>query len=618
MPLTLGSNIASLKAQRSINTSGANLARSSERLASGQRINRASDDAAGLSISQSLRSDARIASQAIRNVSDGLSMISIAEGALNELENITIRIQELAEQAGTGTISNKQRSAMDEEAQALRTEYNRIIQTTTFNGTNLLYGESRNTSIQAGVGSNAILNLNFGEKLAHEIGDGSFGTRVTFGSGSWHGGTVADFNGDGNPDAIAGYGAGNLAYFQAGNGDGTFRAGVSIFNEGFDRDVRAVDLNDDGKLDLVGLRDNAANSYVRVLFGNGDGTFQGPVQSQAGLDSFRFSLADLNNDGEYDLVTASNTAAGISIMLGNGNGTFRQAVTYTLGGPGTPTLADFNEDGNLDVVSSAYIHFGNGDGTFGAGLLRDFGLNALENAAWDVNNDGHLDVLTSTGNGAGGGVLSVSLGNGNGTFRAATSYGSSNLFGNRLSIADFNEDGAIDVVVGDSTQLSIFMGNSNGSFSSPTAYATASTPRQITIADVDNDGVLDLFNALTNTPGSSLALGNSVTGTTLGPVDLSTRLSALNTLDDMNTARNRITAELGNLGGTASRLQIAMSNLETSRINYLDANSRILDADIAAESAELVRNNLLQQVGASVLAQANQIPALALSILGSR
>lgn len=140
MPITLGSNIASLRAQRSLNQSTQHLSDVYQKLSSGQRINKASDDAAGLSIADSLKAQQRIASVAIRNANDGISSIAIADAALGEIGNTLTRMAELSEQSANGVFSATQRSALQDEFTALASEVERIATTTNFNGVRLLSG----------------------------------------------------------------------------------------------------------------------------------------------------------------------------------------------------------------------------------------------------------------------------------------------------------------------------------------------------------------------------------------------------------------------------------------------------------------------------------------------
>ena len=138
MAITIGNNIVSLQAQRRLGNATEALSTTFEKLSSGQRINKASDDAAGLAIADSLRANQRIAGVAVRNANDGISTIAIADGALGEISNVLQRLGELSEQSANGVFSVNQRSALQNEFSALGSEIERIATTTTFNGVNLL------------------------------------------------------------------------------------------------------------------------------------------------------------------------------------------------------------------------------------------------------------------------------------------------------------------------------------------------------------------------------------------------------------------------------------------------------------------------------------------------
>lgn len=145
MAITINSNLASLRGQRLLSASSDQLTNVYARLSSGQRINRPSDDAAGLSIAESLKTNSRVASTAIGNVQNGISTISIADGALGQIGLVLQRLAELSEQSANGTYSTEQRSAMQNEFVALGSEIERIATTTTFNGVALLSGNSQIT-----------------------------------------------------------------------------------------------------------------------------------------------------------------------------------------------------------------------------------------------------------------------------------------------------------------------------------------------------------------------------------------------------------------------------------------------------------------------------------------
>ena len=140
MAIRIFNNPASTNAQRLLGENNNRLAQSVERISSGIRINKASDDAAGLAVSEGLRSDIRALRQAVRNAHDGVSLINIAEGALNEQSSMLIRLRELSSQAATGTVGSTERATIQLEFNALRSEIDRISSTTAFNGQNLVDG----------------------------------------------------------------------------------------------------------------------------------------------------------------------------------------------------------------------------------------------------------------------------------------------------------------------------------------------------------------------------------------------------------------------------------------------------------------------------------------------
>ena len=161
MSITLGSNIASLKAQRSLAHSTTRLSEVYQKLSSGSRINKASDDAAGLSIADSLKAQQRIATVAIRNANDGISSIAIADAALGEIGNVLSRLAELSEQSANGVFSVNQRSAIGAEFVALGSEIERIATTTKFNGVQLLNNLHNTMTLQVGFDSASTAQISF-------------------------------------------------------------------------------------------------------------------------------------------------------------------------------------------------------------------------------------------------------------------------------------------------------------------------------------------------------------------------------------------------------------------------------------------------------------------------
>ena len=172
MAIRIFNNTASLNAQRILGANNDRLAKSVERISSGIRINRAADDAAGLAISEGLRSDIRASRQAVRNANDGISVINITEGALNEQASILIRLRELASQASTGTVGSTERQTIQLEFDALRLEIDRIAATTEFNGQNLVDGSLASSVssgnqifIQVGIDSSADSRINLNTSI---------------------------------------------------------------------------------------------------------------------------------------------------------------------------------------------------------------------------------------------------------------------------------------------------------------------------------------------------------------------------------------------------------------------------------------------------------------------
>jgi len=172
MAIRIFNNTASVNAQRILGVNNDRLAQSIERISSGIRINRGADDAAGLAISEGLRSDIRALRQATRNANDGMSLVNVTEGALNEQSSILIRLRELASQAATGTVGSTERATIQLEFSALRDELTRIAMTTEFNGIGLIDGNlassvanTSHTMIQIGIDNSANSRLDLNSTL---------------------------------------------------------------------------------------------------------------------------------------------------------------------------------------------------------------------------------------------------------------------------------------------------------------------------------------------------------------------------------------------------------------------------------------------------------------------
>jgi len=194
--ISLNTNLAALSAQRNLTVHTAKLSRTFEHLSSGLRITRAGDDASGLSVASLLDVDRRVLTQATRNLNDGISYLNIAEGGASNLSNIVIRIRELAEQSANGVLGTNQRTALQQEVTALEAEYNRIVKSTSFNGRNLLTGDTA-VSLAAGYGTNGTLDVRIGGAVNSQSTDNSTGNTkiITVSSSGASGNANVDTNG---------------------------------------------------------------------------------------------------------------------------------------------------------------------------------------------------------------------------------------------------------------------------------------------------------------------------------------------------------------------------------------------------------------------------------------
>lgn len=349
----------------------------------------------------------------------------------------------------------------------------------------------------------------------------AFSTHLTYNSGGENpnSGAIGDFNGDNKPDiALANVLHANLSVL-LNKGDGTFHTAVNYSADRNPESIVTADFNGDGKLDLVtgnffgGL---FSTGNISVLLGNGNGTFQPAVPFEVG-SPVQMAVADLNGDSKLDLVTASWLGNKASVLLGNGNGTFQAAVTYSVGSePRGVAIADFNGDTKLDLAvtngqsANTSILLGNGNGTFQA--ATNVTTEAIPTAivARDISGDGKQDLIIAT---TGSHAILVLIGNGNGTFQNGVPY----QVGQEptgLVLADFNGDGPADVITVNASgaSYSLLRGNANGTFQtavSPQARTGSWVP--IT-GDFNTDGkpdlgiinnVFDLIDVSLNSPSAA-------------------------------------------------------------------------------------------------------------------
>ena len=433
------------------------------------------------------------------------------------------------------------------------------------NGTFILQGEyaGGSTVVAADLNGNGIVDLvsagandnSDNSSLVATLlgnGDGTFQAPVYYGTSYLSFGlVVTDLNGDGKLDLAAvnsGCAFGSLCgepqippgtiSVLLGFGDGTFvgQTYYSVVSQGaqFFSYLVAVDLTGDGNLDLVTT--NGDLDSISVLLGNANGTFQPAVQYSVSYPPEQLATGDFRNNGDVDLVVVNNTcssspcttAGSVSVLLGNGNGTFQPAVSYGVGfQPQDVAVGSFRGNGILDLAVVNYISnsvsilLGNGNGTFQPQVqYLTVITNPLQVAIGDFNGDGKLDlvVLGATG-------FSILLGNGDGTFQTARTNSTGGL---SMATADFNGDGKLDLAILDNYQISILLGNGDGTFQAPLVDSLDAQGYALEVADFNQDGEVDL--AAISASDVLIQLGNG-NGTFQQPVPYALASGAITLAD---------------------------------------------------------------------------------------
>jgi hypothetical protein len=299
---------------------------------------------------------------------------------------------------------------------------------------------------------------------------------------------------------------------------GFTRSDLAVGN--FPSAVIAGNFDGNGTLDLAAT--NQSDNTVSILLNNGNGTFQTHVDYKTGTAPVALVVGDFNGDGILDLAVANSTAGTVSILLGNGNGTFQGKHDFSTGtGTQNPVwlaVGDFNGDGNLDLAvanetgNAISILLGNGEGSF---TLKSSPTTAspASVAVGDFNGDGFLDLVVSNST---ANTVSILLGNGDGTFQAGTVLTNIKSDPHCVAVADYNGDGILDLAIANETSNTTLLafGNGDGTFKLPlTVYSTGTGPAVEVAADLNGDGYLDLLTSNLSTQSTFSYLLNDGDGT---------------------------------------------------------------------------------------------------------
>ena len=408
------------------------------------------------------------------------------------------------------------------------------------------------------------------------VGNGTFKSQVTYSTGSSPAGIVAaDFNGDHKLDlAVANQGSGTVSVL-LGRGNGTFQPQLTTVTVSNPVTLASGDLNRDGRPDLVLIN---PQGDLSLLLNNGKGGFTASGFS-IGPSAGDLALGDFNRDGNLDIVATNPVSDELVTLLGNGGGGFQMLSTFMSVSPITVAVGDFNHDGKLDLVvgtgngypSSISILLGNGDGTYQAPRNNGFTGTALPLAIGDFNNDNHLDlaavddvnnqvtIFLGSGNGKFGGHMDVTLPASGGVAGSAT--------------ADFNDDGKTDVAIAQFNQnnqgitgfIAVLRGNGNGTFKGPISTPVSNIGiGQMVAGDFTGNGKVDVATAFVPATGNiSVVLGNGdgTFGSPIqSPVNITLNVQRMRGADFNNDRKGDLAVLSLESSNTFSPLYVLLSN----------------------------------------------------------
>ena len=602
MALVVNTNIEALNAQRNLNINNNKLGKSIQRLSSGLRINSAADDAAGLSIATKFQAQVRGSNQAVRNANNAISLVQVAEGGIDTITNILQRLRELAVQAASDDNTNVDRNTLTKEADNLVTELTRVSNTSEFNTQTLLDGSFKNSLIQIGANADQTLSINFGDLRGSAIG-----ARAEF---------IADI-GDGVTTAVEeGFGAGEIKI------NGT--------------DVAATNSADDqfSVLDISSSQLGSAVSTITFnFFVNGTSITVSMVVNQAGSEIAAsivnaVTAAGINNvtarvvngsgyvieatKGETLLLAVSNTgAATASVNIISNVGLTNLASNFAIGSTDA-AIANSNGESsaiakavainavksNSTVQAKAIEHTVTGNTSVSAAVLTsgDVFINGIDIGTVKItDNDGTGALVTAINSKVGeSGVTATIDGSGKLVLTAVD--------GRNIAVTTKDASTATTTLGLDASDMTgtsfVFRGQVRLNSSETFLLTSASS-----LEDLDP------------TLGASKSVAKDLSTFNINSLKIDSQKSATAAILTLDAALDDVNTLRSDIGAIQNRIEFAIQNLEIAAENTSASESRIRDADFAKEVAILTKNQILVQAGASMLAQANGLPQIALQLL---
>jgi flagellin len=575
MSLVINTNISSLNSQRQLSGSGMALDRATERLSSGQRINSAKDDAAGLAISNRMTSQIRGLDQAIRNANDGVSLIQTAEGALQETTNILQRMRELSVQSANGIYSDADRSTLNAETQQLKSELNRIASSTSFNGKALLDGTLGTAKLQVGNLANQTIDLKVGN----------------FNSGSL-GGSTADITGAASTGIVAALTTMAAAFWTINDKAITTLATGTTLND------KLKILNTDAN--TVGV--NVSSLVEKTADNVGTGILI------AGTDTFTITTVDGNANTQSSIITGTRNMTELVDKIN----------------AETSVKAKLSAEGKLVLSAEGAVSIATVDNTTndGASGVTDATFQArLVFTDTSSTKAGVKIERGASGTAAAEAALGINVSDDNKNFQGATVGGTAVTMNKGDLIINGVEIQSITLVATAATNATEIIKRLNEQSAQTGVVAFAGTETSGVALRSTSGGEISIKAGAGTTAALVLARTgfkerNSTEGVgSVSSVDISSQAGAQKAIGVLDKAIEQVNATRSDLGAANNRLDFTVSNLANVSEKTSSARSRITDADFATETANLSRSQVLQQAATAMLAQANARPQQILSLL---